>query len=139
MFERICDIVAALAYGIYKQDLPEEKEPPRQVVFVDVGHSATQCCLTSFHKGKMRVKAYTYDANLGGRDMDRALYDHFVAQIAERHKLDVRAHPKAVVRLLGEAEKLKKLTSADTVEHATLLECFINDRDFPIKVNRYGT
>ena len=129
--------VAALAYGIYKQDLPEEKEAPRQVVFVDVGHTALQCCLASFHKGKLRVKAYAFDANLGGRDLDRTLFEHFVADIATRFKLDVRSHPKAAVRLLVEAEKLKKLTSADTVDHATLLECFINDRDVPIKINRY--
>jgi molecular chaperone DnaK (HSP70) len=29
----------ALAYGIYKQDLPEETATPRRVIFVDFGHS----------------------------------------------------------------------------------------------------
>ena len=32
----------ALAYGIYKQDLPETDKPARNVVFVDVGHTGTQ-------------------------------------------------------------------------------------------------
>lgn len=32
----------ALAYGIYKQDLPAPEEKARNVVFVDVGHSGTQ-------------------------------------------------------------------------------------------------
>ena len=32
----------ALAYGIYKKDLPKEPEAPRRVVFVDFGHAALQ-------------------------------------------------------------------------------------------------
>lgn len=32
----------ALAYGIYKQDLPAPEEKPRNVVFVDCGHSNLQ-------------------------------------------------------------------------------------------------
>ena len=47
--------IAALAYGIYKQDLPEEKEKPRNVVFVDFGHSSLQVIVVSFQKGKLKV------------------------------------------------------------------------------------
>ena len=32
----------ALAYGIYKQDLPDPDKPSRNVVFVDCGHTGTQ-------------------------------------------------------------------------------------------------
>ena len=32
----------ALAYGIYKQDLPEQDKPARTVVFVDLGHTSIQ-------------------------------------------------------------------------------------------------
>lgn len=32
----------ALAYGIYKQDLPAPEDKPRNVVFVDLGHSSLQ-------------------------------------------------------------------------------------------------
>lgn len=45
----------ALAYGIYKQDLPTPDERPRHVVFVDMGHSAHQVSITSFNKGKLKV------------------------------------------------------------------------------------
>ena len=47
---------AALAYGIYKQDLPEEKEKPRNVVFVDLGHSSLQVVVVAFQKGKLKVR-----------------------------------------------------------------------------------
>lgn len=32
----------ALAYGIYKQDLPAPEEKPKNVVFVDFGQSSLQ-------------------------------------------------------------------------------------------------
>uniref|UniRef100_A0A665WQH1 Heat shock protein 4 like n=1 Tax=Echeneis naucrates TaxID=173247 RepID=A0A665WQH1_ECHNA len=40
----------ALAYGIYKQDLPTPEERPRNVVFVDMGHSSFQVSITAFNK-----------------------------------------------------------------------------------------
>lgn len=45
----------ALAYGIYKQDLPALEEKPRNVVFVDMGHSAYQVSICAFNKGKLKV------------------------------------------------------------------------------------
>ena len=47
----------ALAYGIYKQDLPAENEKPRNVVFVDAGHTSLQVAVCSFQKGKLKVRA----------------------------------------------------------------------------------
>ena len=48
-------MTAALSYGIYKQDLPAENEPARNVVFVDMGYSSLQCCVVSYNKGKLKV------------------------------------------------------------------------------------
>lgn len=47
--------VVALAYGIYKQDLPALEEKPRNVVFVDMGHSAYQVSVCAFNRGKLKV------------------------------------------------------------------------------------
>lgn len=46
----------ALAYGIYKQDLPAPEEKPRNVVFVDCGHASLQVFACAFHKGKLKVQ-----------------------------------------------------------------------------------
>lgn len=48
--------LVALAYGIYKQDLPEEKEKSRNVVFIDMGHHAIQVSVCAFNKGKLKVQ-----------------------------------------------------------------------------------
>lgn len=45
----------ALAYGIYKQDLPTPEEAPRNVVFVDCGHSSLQVSVAAFNRGKLKV------------------------------------------------------------------------------------
>lgn len=48
-------LVVSLAYGIYKQDLPNPEEKPRTVVFVDLGHSGFQVSVCAFNKGKLKV------------------------------------------------------------------------------------
>ena len=43
----------ALAYGIYKQDLPEPDKPSRNVVFVDIGKiAAVKELFKNFYKNK---------------------------------------------------------------------------------------
>ena len=70
----------ALAYGIYKQDLPAEGEPPRHVVFVDLGYTSLQVALCAFNKGKVEVKAKAFDPSLGGGDFDWRLMEHFAEE-----------------------------------------------------------
>ena len=48
----------ALAYGIYKQDLPAPEEKPRNVIFVDLGNSDLQVCACAFNKGKLKVSVF---------------------------------------------------------------------------------
>ena len=55
----------ALAYGIYKQDLPAIEESPRNVIFIDIGHSDTQLSACSFNKGKLKVaRVYFHSFNI---------------------------------------------------------------------------
>ncbi len=49
-------MAVALAYGIYKQDLPIDGQKARTVVFIDVGHAATQVCCAQFNKAKLVVR-----------------------------------------------------------------------------------
>lgn len=48
----------ALAYGIYKEDLPTPEEKPRNVIFVDCGHSSLQVSACAFHKGNFNSIVY---------------------------------------------------------------------------------
>uniref|UniRef100_A0A8C1D2X7 Heat shock protein 4a n=1 Tax=Cyprinus carpio carpio TaxID=630221 RepID=A0A8C1D2X7_CYPCA len=126
----------ALAYGIYKQDLPAPEEKPRIVVFVDVGHAAYQVSVCAFNKGKLKVLGSAFDPELGGKDFDEVLVKHFCEEFAQKYKLDVRSKPRALVRLYQECEKLKKLMSANSSDLPLNIECFMNDIDVSGTFNR---
>ncbi|KAJ3588031.1 hypothetical protein NHX12_011625 [Muraenolepis orangiensis] len=126
----------ALAYGIYKQDLPAPEEKARIVVFVDVGHSGYQTSVCAFNKGKLKVLATSCDPELGGKDFDEELVKHFCEEFAKKYKLDVRSKPRALVRLYQECEKLKRLMSANSSLLPLNIECFMNDIDVTGKMNR---
>uniref|UniRef100_A0A6I8N2T0 Heat shock protein family A (Hsp70) member 4 like n=1 Tax=Ornithorhynchus anatinus TaxID=9258 RepID=A0A6I8N2T0_ORNAN len=126
----------ALAYGIYKQDLPSLEERPRNVVFVDMGHSAYQVSVCAFNKGKLKVLAAAFDPYLGGRNFDEMLVDYFCEEFRAKYKLNVKENPRALLRLYQECEKLKKLMSANASDLPLNIECFMNDLDVSGKMNR---
>ncbi|XP_069781347.1 heat shock 70 kDa protein 4L-like isoform X1 [Narcine bancroftii] len=126
----------ALAYGIYKQDLPTPEEKPRNVVFVDMGHSAYQASICAFNKGKLKVLGTAFDPHLGGRNFDEALVDYFCEEFRTKYKLNVKANVRALLRLHQECEKLKKLMSANASDIPLNIECFMNDIDVSGRMNR---
>ncbi|KAI2535826.1 heat shock protein family A (Hsp70) member 4 like, partial [Homo sapiens] len=126
----------ALAYGIYKQDLPPLDEKPRNVVFIDMGHSAYQVLVCAFNKGKLKVLATTFDPYLGGRNFDEALVDYFCDEFKTKYKINVKENSRALLRLYQECEKLKKLMSANASDLPLNIECFMNDLDVSSKMNR---
>ena len=103
----------ALGYGITKLDLPPPEEKPRRVAFVDIGHTTYTCSIVEFKKGELAVKSTASDRHFGGRNIDKALLDHFSKEFKEKYKIDVKSNAKAVVRVLTAAEKLKKILSAN--------------------------
>lgn len=118
----------ALAYGIYKQDLPEQDQPSRNVIFVDAGHTSTQVSACSFNKGKLRMLASS-SCGVGGRLFDEAICGYMAEDFKNRYKLDVRSNKKATLKIMTEAEKLKKLMSANQNSLPMNIECFMNDID----------
>ncbi|CAA7013871.1 unnamed protein product [Microthlaspi erraticum] len=116
----------ALAYGIYKTDLPESE--PLNVAFIDVGHSSMQVCIAGFKKGQLKVLSHAFDRSLGGRDFDEALFNHFAAKFKEEYKIDVYQNAKASLRLRAACEKVKKVLSANPVAPLNI-ECLMDEKD----------
>jgi len=125
----------ALAYGIYKQDLPETDKPARNVVFVDVGHTGTQVAACSFNKGKLNMLSSS-NCPVGGRGFDETICKYFFKDFEERYKLNVPANKKAVLKLMTEAEKLKKLMASNTNKIPLNIECFMDDKDVKGSMDR---
>ncbi|VDM53781.1 unnamed protein product [Angiostrongylus costaricensis] len=126
----------ALAYGIYKQDLPEDSAKPRYVVFLDVGHTSTQASLVAFNKGKLQMLGATYDLSTGGLWLDDLLREHFRMMFKENYGIDAKESPRAWLRLLDECEKLKKQMSANQTPIPLNIECFLHDKDVSGKIQR---
>ncbi|XP_012261434.2 heat shock 70 kDa protein 4 isoform X2 [Athalia rosae] len=119
----------ALCYGIYKQDLPAPEAGPRNVVFVDCGYASLQVSICAFHKGKLKMLASAADPQLGGREIDYILADHFCKEFQTRYKIDAHTNPRAYLRLLAEVEKLKKQMSANSTTLPLNIECFMEEKD----------
>ncbi|KAL2332389.1 hypothetical protein Fmac_019970 [Flemingia macrophylla] len=116
----------ALAYGIYKTDLPENDQ--LNVAFVDVGHASMQVCIAGYKKGQLKVLAHSYDRSLGGRDFDEVLFNHFAAKFKEEYRIDVYQNARACIRLRAACEKLKKVLSANP-EAPLNIECLMDEKD----------
>ncbi|KAF8388996.1 hypothetical protein HHK36_025681 [Tetracentron sinense] len=116
----------ALAYGIYKTDLPENDQ--LNVAFVDIGHASMQVCIAGFKKGQLKILAHAFDRSLGGRDFDEVLFQHFVAKFKEEYKINVFENARACLRLRVGCEKLKKMLSANP-EAPLSIECLMDEKD----------
>lgn len=116
----------ALAYGIYKTDLPENDQ--LNVAFVDIGHASMQVCIAGFKKGQLKVLAHSSDQSLGGRDFDEVLFHHFAAKFKDEYKIDVYQNARACLRLRTACEKLKKVLSANPVAPLNI-ECLMDEKD----------
>ncbi|KAJ3679385.1 hypothetical protein LUZ60_017396 [Juncus effusus] len=114
----------ALGYGIYKSEFG----PVNNVVFVDVGHCDTQVSVVSFGNGDMKVLSHASDPELGGRDFDEVLFNHFVEKFRREYRIDVESNVKASVRLKMACEKLKKVLSANA-EAPLSIECLMEEKD----------
>ncbi|XP_014473842.1 PREDICTED: 97 kDa heat shock protein isoform X2 [Dinoponera quadriceps] len=126
----------ALCYGIYKQDLPAPDAPPRNVVFVDCGQAGLQVSICAFHKGKLKMLSSAADSQLGGRNIDSILAEHFCQVFKKRYNLDVHTNPRAYLRLLAEVEKLKKQMSVNSTTLPLNIECFMDEKDVHAEIKR---
>lgn len=125
----------ALLYGFYKTDLPAVEEKPLNVAFVDFGHSQIQVSVCAFNRGKLRMICSAYD-QIGGRDIDVLLAEHFATALQQKYRVDARKNPRAYLRLLTESEKLKKQMSANSTKLPLHIDCFIDEIDVTSSMSR---
>lgn len=126
----------ALNYGLYNPNLPDVNEKSHLVAFVDCGYTQTQISVVAFNKGKLKTLATTYDSNLGGRDFDLVLYDHFQQEFKSKYSCDANTNKRARLRLRAECEKVKKIMSSNASDIPLNIECFMNDKDVSGKIKR---
>jgi len=84
----------------------------------------------------LQILATQHDPDLGGIKFDRLLAQHFVEEFQKRYRLNVYSNPRAILRLMSECERLKKLMSANSQEIPLNIECFMDDKDVTGKMKR---
>jgi hypothetical protein len=66
--------------------------------------------VVSFKKGGLQVRCHAWDRNLGGRDIDELLFDHFCKEFQAKHKLDIKTNAKASFKLRTQCQRIKKVS-----------------------------
>jgi len=134
---------AALNYGVFRSK--EVESTAQYLMLYDIGASGTEASVVAYQLGKVNgevdpqlsVKGHGFDRTLGGLEMDLRLRDLLVKKFNEkkRTKSDVTKNPRAMAKLLKEANRVKKVLSAN-VDHTAQIEGLIDDEDFKARVTR---
>jgi len=105
---------AALAYGLDRlgEDL--------RIAVIDLGGGTLDVTIMEFGKGVFEVKATSGDTQLGGTDMNRAIFDHLAERFQMATGVDVRSDAKAAARLMEAAEAAKIDLTASISTHVSL-------------------
>ncbi|GKS66188.1 chaperone protein DnaK [Nitrospira sp.] len=91
---------ASLAYGL------QEKTQGTIAVY-DFGGGTFDISILKLKDGIFEVLATNGDTHLGGDDLDRVLVDLFLAEIRERHGIDLSGYPDHMQAVRLEAERAK--------------------------------
>ncbi|XP_065177501.1 hypoxia up-regulated protein 1-like [Sycon ciliatum] len=137
----------ALNYGVFRRQTFNDTE--QNLMFFDMGATSTVATIVSYQTVKIKELGFTetvpqltvrsvgFDRTLGGLEMDLRLRDHLATVFDSQKKTSesVRTSPRAMAKLLKEANRVKQVLSANT-DHMAQIEGLLPDIDFRAKVSR---
>ncbi len=91
---------ASLAYGL-------QQKTQGTIAVYDFGGGTFDISILKLKNGIFEVLATNGDTHLGGDDLDRLLADHLIAEIRDRHGLDLAGYPDHMQAARLEAEQAK--------------------------------
>lgn len=136
----------ALSYGVFRRK--DINTTAQNIMFYDMGSGSTVCTIVTYQTVKtkdagmqpqLQIRGVGFDRTLGGLEMELRLREHLAGLFNEQRKgqsaKDVRENPRAMAKLLREANRLKTVLSAN-VDHMAQIEGLMDDVDFKAKVTR---
>uniref|UniRef100_A0AC34F6X3 Uncharacterized protein n=1 Tax=Panagrolaimus sp. ES5 TaxID=591445 RepID=A0AC34F6X3_9BILA len=138
-FVKLINETAALtaSYAFFKKaTLPAPPEPPKKVVFVDIGYSQAQIILSEVSQQGAKVKLVQHSREVGGFFFDDAIRRYFADEYKKKTKLDAKSSRRAWLRLADEAERAKKSVCAASTKTIAQIECLMEDTDFKAEIDR---
>ncbi|XP_075696243.1 hypoxia up-regulated protein 1 isoform X1 [Rhinoderma darwinii] len=134
----------ALNYGVFRRK--DINATAQSIMFYDMGSRSTTCTIVTYQTTKtkesgiqpqLQIRGVGFDRTLGGFEIDLRLRDHLAKLFNEqkKSKKDVRENPRAMAKLLKEANRVKTILSANN-DHMAQIEGLMDDIDFKSKVTR---
>ncbi|KAM3921296.1 hypoxia up-regulated protein 1 isoform 1-T2 [Leptodactylus fuscus] len=134
----------ALNYGVFRRK--DINATAQNVMFYDMGSRSTTCTIVTYQTTKtkesgiqpqLQIQGVGFDRTLGGLEIDLRLREHLAKLFNEqkKSKKDVRENPRAMAKLLKEANRVKTILSANN-DHMAQIEGLMDDIDFKAKVTR---
>uniref|UniRef100_A0AC11BMZ3 Hypoxia up-regulated 1 n=1 Tax=Ovis aries TaxID=9940 RepID=A0AC11BMZ3_SHEEP len=136
----------ALSYGVFRRK--DINSTAQNIMFYDMGSGSTVCTIVTYQTVKtkdagmqpqLQIRGVGFDRTLGGLEMELRLREHLAGLFNEQRKgqraNDVRENPRAMAKLLREANRLKTVLSANA-DHVAQIEGLMDDVDFKAKVTR---
>ncbi|XP_022109354.1 hypoxia up-regulated protein 1-like [Acanthaster planci] len=137
----------ALNYGVFRRN--DFNTTVTNVMFFDMGAGSTTATVVSYQVVKTKekgisetnphlfVKGVGFDRTLGGLEIDLRLRDHLAKKFNEagKTKKNVFENPRAMAKLFKEANRVKKVLSAN-VDHFAQVEGVLDEVDLRVKVTR---
>ncbi|NXG49551.1 HYOU1 protein, partial [Psilopogon haemacephalus] len=119
----------------------------QNIMFYDMGAGSTVCTIVTYQTVKtkdsgtqpqLQIQGVGFDRTLGGLEMELRLRDYLAKVFNEQHPAkDVRKNPRAMAKLLKEANRLKTVLSANADHMAQVCPPgLLDDIDFKAKVSR---
>ncbi|XP_063324620.1 endoplasmic reticulum chaperone BiP-like, partial [Pelmatolapia mariae] len=120
---------AGIAYGL------DKKDEVKNILVFDLGGGSFDVSILTIDKGVFEVVATNGDTHLGGEDFDQRVMEHFIKLYKKKTGKDVSKNNRAVQKLRGEVEKVKRELS---VQHQALIEIesFFKGEDFSETLTR---
>ncbi|KAG9482532.1 hypoxia up-regulated protein 1 isoform X2 [Eleutherodactylus coqui] len=134
----------ALNYGVFRRK--DINATAQSIMFYDMGSRSTSCTIVTYQTTKtkdfgiqpqLQIRGVGFDRSLGGFEIDLRLRNHLAQLFNEqkKSKKDVRENPRAMAKLLKEANRVKTILSANN-DHMAQIEGLMDDVDFKAKVTR---
>lgn len=80
--------------------------------------------MVAFKRGQLKVLSVEWDRDLGGKDFDEVLFNHFVEEFDAKYKLDIRSNKRASFRLRLAVEKVPLFPSCNDYYELYFTSCY---------------
>ena len=97
-FRYVCSlrVTAALDYGLYRRQ--HFTDSRTIVAFVSIGHATASVCIAAFTSAGAEIMAEVSNPDLGGRDMDLLIAQHFAKIFEKQHGVNPLENIKAKLK-----------------------------------------